>query len=39
MELKEIAVEVVRRAMAGGASAAEAVVREGNEFATVVRLG
>ncbi len=38
-ELKEIAIEVVRRAMAGGASAAEAVVREGTEFSTVVRLG
>ena len=38
-ELKEIATEVVRRAMAGGATAAEAVVREGTEFATVVRLG
>ena len=38
-ELKEIATDVVRRAMAGGASAAEAVVREGTEFATVVRLG
>ena len=38
-ELKEIAADVVRRAMAGGATAAEAVVREGTEFATVVRLG
>ena len=38
-ELKEIAADVVRRATAGGASAAEAVVREGTEFATVVRLG
>ena len=38
-ELKEIATDVVRRAMAGGATAAEAVVREGTEFATVVRLG
>jgi len=37
--LKEIATDVVRRAMAGGATAAEAVVREGTEFATVVRLG
>ena len=37
--MKEIATEVVRRAMAGGATAAEAVVREGTEFATVVRLG
>jgi PmbA protein len=39
MDLREIAVEVVKRAMAGGATAAEAVVREGNEFSTVVRLG
>ena len=39
MDLKEIAVDVVRRAMAGGATAAEAVARDGNEFATVVRLG
>src|ERR1700720_95081 len=38
-ELKEIATDVVRRAMAGGATAAEAVVREGSEFSTVVRLG
>src|SRR5437660_12546386 len=38
-ELKEIATDVVRRAMAGGATAAEAVVREGDEFSTVVRLG
>src|SRR5256885_1417297 len=38
-ELKEISTDVVRRAMAGGASAAEAVVREGSEFSTVVRLG
>src|SRR5205807_2794596 len=30
---------MVRRAMAGGATAAEAVVREGDEFSTVVRLG
>jgi PmbA protein len=39
MDLKEIAVDVVKRAMSGGASAAEAVAREGNEFSTVVRLG
>jgi PmbA protein len=38
-DLKEIATDVVRRATAGGASAAEAVVREGTEFSTVVRLG
>jgi PmbA protein len=39
MELKEVAVEVVSRAVKAGASAAEAVVREGSEFSTVVRLG
>jgi len=39
MDLKEITTDVVSRAMKAGASAAEAVVREGNEFSTVVRLG
>jgi PmbA protein len=39
MDLKEIAGDVVARAAAGGASAAEAVAREDSEFATVVRLG
>jgi PmbA protein len=39
MDLKEIAIDVVNRAMRGGATAAESVVREGNEFSTVVRLG
>src|SRR3954467_1352174 len=38
-DLREIATDVVRRAMAAGASAAEAVVREGSEFSTLVRLG
>ena len=38
-DLREIAHDVVRRAMAGGATAAEAVVREGDEFSTTVRLG
>jgi PmbA protein len=38
-DLKEIATDVVRRAIAGGATDAEAVVREGSEFSTVVRLG
>jgi PmbA protein len=38
-DLKEIAIDVIRRAMQGGATAAEAVVREGSEFSTVVRLG
>jgi PmbA protein len=39
MDLKEIATDVVKRAMAAGASGAEAVVRDGTEFSTVVRLG
>src|SRR5512147_3076398 len=39
MDLKEVSTDVVARAMKAGASAAEAVVREGNEFSTVVRLG
>src|SRR5262249_61876677 len=34
-----LAQDVVRRAMQGGATAAECVVREGDEFSTVVRLG
>ena len=38
-DLKEIAVDVVRRAMQGGATAAEAVAMDGSEFSTVVRLG
>src|SRR5438477_11848434 len=38
-DLRELAQDMVRRAMAGGATAAEAVVREGDEFSTVVRLG
>jgi PmbA protein len=38
-DLKEVAQDLVRRAMAGGATAAEAVVREGDEFSTLVRLG
>jgi len=38
-DLKEIAADVVRRAMAGGATAAEAVAMDGSEFSTVVRLG
>src|SRR5438270_6038867 len=38
-DLREIATDVVKRAMAAGASAAEAVVREGSEFSTMVRLG
>lgn len=39
LDLKQIATDVVRRAMDGGATAAEVVVAEGSEFSTVVRLG
>ena len=39
IDLREIAADVIQRALAGGATAAEAVVREGSEFSTVVRLG
>src|SRR5919205_412504 len=38
-DLKEIATDIVRRAMKSGATAAECVVREGDEFSTLVRLG
>jgi PmbA protein len=38
-DLKDLAQDIVRRAMSGGASAAECVVREGDEFSTLVRLG
>jgi PmbA protein len=37
--LRELAQEIVQRAVSGGASAAECVIREGDEFSTVVRLG
>jgi len=37
-DLKELAHDVVRRAMAGGATAAEAVIYDGSEFSTVVRM-
>src|SRR5436305_12560765 len=37
--LKEIAAEVVERAMKAGATAADAIARDGNEFSTLVRLG
>ncbi len=39
IDLKELAQDIVRRAMAGGATAAECVIREGDEFSTLVRLG
>src|SRR5215471_6666854 len=38
-DLKDIAVGVVRQAMQGGATAAEAVAVDGSEFSTTVRLG
>src|SRR3954470_13463267 len=38
-DLKQLATDVIARAMKGGAHAAECVVREGDEFSTVVRLG
>lgn len=37
--LKELAQDIVSRAMSAGASAAECVIREGDEFSTLVRLG
>src|SRR5271170_5626470 len=38
-DLRQLAQDIVRRAMTGGATAAECVVREGDEFSTLVRLG
>src|SRR3984957_20032978 len=38
-DLESLASDVVRRAMKSGASSAECVVREGDEFSTTVRLG
>src|SRR5499425_727797 len=38
-DLREVAQDIVSRAVARGATAAECVVREGDEFSTVVRLG
>jgi PmbA protein len=38
-DLKELAQDIVARAMKGGATAAECVIREGDEFSTLVRLG
>src|ERR1700726_2080972 len=38
-DLRNLAQDIVRRAMNGGATAAECVVREGDEFSTLVRLG
>ena len=38
-DLRDLAATVVSRAMKSGATAAEAMVREGTEFSTVVRMG
>lgn len=38
-DLKNLAQDIVARAMAGSATAAECVIREGDEFSTLVRLG
>jgi PmbA protein len=38
-DLRELARDLVNRAMDGGATAVECVVREGDEFSTLVRLG
>ena len=37
--LKEIAVNIVERAIKAGATQADAIARDGNEFSTLVRLG
>jgi predicted Zn-dependent protease len=39
VDLRELSVDVVRKAMRGGATAAEVVLRDGSEFSTAVRLG
>lgn len=38
-QLEQIAQDLVNRAMAAGATAADATVREGDEFSTTIRLG
>src|SRR6266542_3495609 len=38
-DLQSLAQDIVRRAMTHGATAAECVIREGDEFSTLVRLG
>src|SRR5260370_9055532 len=38
-DLKQLAADIVRQAMQRGATAAEAVISEGSEFSTLVRLG
>lgn len=39
LDLREIAEDVIARALKGGATAADAIVRDGTEFSTVVRMG
>ena len=39
LDLKQLAADVVQKAMRAGATDAEVVIREGDEFSTVVRLG
>lgn len=39
VDLRELSVDVVRRVMKAGATAAEVVLRDGSEFSTTVRLG
>ena len=39
LDLRDIATNVIERAMKLGATAAECVARDGSEFSTVVRLG
>jgi PmbA protein len=38
-DLRDLAQDIVRQATAGGASDAECIIREGDEFSTVIRLG
>src|ERR1700684_4159588 len=38
-DLQSLAQDIVARAVAGGATSAECVAREGDEFSTLVRLG
>src|ERR1700722_5688919 len=39
LNMQQLAAEVVERALRAGATEAEVVIREGDEFSTVVRLG
>ena len=39
IDLRDLAADVVARAIKGGASAADAIVRDATEFSTVVRMG